>query len=873
MKNFIQRSLVRCKSSFRSIFSILIPYTYFMKRLFLLLVFILPFSLFSQAQENPVTPIAAIDTLFDYADTADIQPISLKSTGSVLTQVISKVQRYAFELSELKLELSDFLDTTEMSEMLPKINLLAERIMSKTEEDSQYLNHRYIVGMENLVSTAGDLNRSYLKNIQQRVDILAEVGDRLNTIKSDSLFAMTLRDSSLVPAINSELRMLKKSLKTVDSVYLEQEILTARFQAKISENTVVFLTLNQYLNQNKKRLDRQYWTKEINYPWEPVNYSKVTNLRTVLSESMDLNITLMKAYVERKGYIFLICSIMLIVLYLKIKSTIREIGNQKDFASLILDRVKYFKRHTFSSTILILLPIFLIIFTKPPLVFISILSLSMVIASCFLVKKQFGEYFTKIWFVFMIPYLLLALSSLNWKVVYQERWYILLSSLLFLGMGILLLKYANASKNKHNAFVKYLAIFLIVIEGFAFLTNVMGRFNLSKTYSVTGAILFYRGIGLFLFVNVFLEAIYLFIEHSKKESDGFTSYFDFQDLQSRMKGFLYVFASATWLYGVIWHLGYFDEVYNWLSEFLLQDRTLGETVFQFGSILLFITILYVSTFLANNIAYFASVKDQRNASSRKQRLGSSVLLIRLAVLTIGFFIGMTAAKIPFDKIAIVLGALSVGIGFGLQTIINNLVSGVILAFERPIQIGDEIEVGLNAGTVKEVGIRASKIQAYDGSEIVVPNGDLLSQSLINWTLSDKKRRVELIIGVGYGSDMKLVKSVLEEVLKGERILKAPSPHVYMQTFNDSSVDFRVLFWVESMDIWIDVRAEVMSTIFEKFAENDIEIPFPKRDLYLKSVPSNWQEKVSKPGEDISPKKLDLGSDPNSSDEIKKSSKE
>lgn len=853
-----------------------------MKHLLLALVFILSFSSFSLAQEkeaasnttktSSITSIEAIDTLFDFTDTVQVRPKNTKSTGSILTQVINKAQRYAFELSELKLELSDFLDTLEMSEMIPEINLLAVRIKTKTEEDSKYLNQRYLVGMENLVSTAGDLNRSYLKNIQERAEKLTEIGIRLNTIKSDSLLAMTLRDTSLVPAINSELRMLKKSLRTVDSIYLAQEILTARFQARISENTVVFMTLNQYLNQNKKRLDRQYWTKEINYPWESVNYPKITNFRTVISESMELNLQLMIYYINQTGYIFLFCGLILILVYLKIKSTISEIGDQKDFASLILDRVKYFKRHTFSSTLLILLPIFLIIFNKPPLVFISLLSLFMVIASSLLIKEQFGEYFKKIWFIFIIPYLLLALSSLSWKVIYQERWYILLSSILFLIMGILMLKHVNSSENKQHAFVKYLAIFLIAIEGFAFLANVMGRFNLSKTYSVTGAILFYRGIGLFLFVNVFLEAIYLFIENSKKETDGFTSYFDFQDLQKRMKGFLYVFASAIWVYGVIWHLGYFDEVYNWISDFLLQDRTLGETVFQFGSILLFITILYVSTFLANNIAYFAAVKDQKNASSRKQRLGSSVLLIRLAVLTIGFFLGMTAAKIPFDKIAIVLGALSVGIGFGLQTIINNLVSGIILAFERPIQIGDEIQVGLNAGTVKTVGIRASKIQAYDGSEIVIPNGDLLSQSLINWTLSDKKRRVELIIGVGYGSDMKLVKSVLEEVVSGERILKAPTPHVYMQTFNDSSVDFRVLFWVESMDIWIDVRAEVMSAIFEKFAENDIEIPFPKRDLYLKSVPSNWQEKVSKPGEDISPKQLDAGSE-EPTDEHKKSSEE
>jgi small-conductance mechanosensitive channel len=305
-------------------------------------------------------------------------------------------------------------------------------------------------------------------------------------------------------------------------------------------------------------------------------------------------------------------------------------------------------------------------------------------------------------------------------------------------------------------------------------------------------------------------------------------------------------------------------MYDFIVGFLSKERILGNTSFEFGTILLFFLILIISFFLANNIAYFASIQDQRIAQSRTKRFGSSILLIRLGVITLGFFIAMTAAKIPLDEITIVLGALSVGIGFGLQTIINNLVSGIILAFERPIQIGDEIQVGTLSGTVKEVGIRASKIQAYDGSEIILPNGDLLSQSLINWTLSDKKKRVELILGVAYDSDMQKVKVLIEKELENKMILKVPSPKVLMQNFGDSSVDFRILFWVESFDYWIDIRAEVMSGIFQSFAENNIEIPFPKRDLYLKSVPSSWQEQVSKPSEviPIPTKEKDLEGDEN-----------
>lgn len=206
----------------------------------------------------------------------------------------------------------------------------------------------------------------------------------------------------------------------------------------------------------------------------------------------------------------------------------------------------------------------------------------------------------------------------------------------------------------------------------------------------------------------------------------------------------------------------------------------------------------LATILANNIAYFASIKDLQKANQRDKRLGSSILLIRLGVLSLGLLIAKGAFGIPIDKITVILGALSLGIGFGLQTIFNNLVSGIILNFERPIQIEDDIEVGVRSGKVKDVGVRSSKLQAYDGSEIIIPNGDLLFQHLINWTLSDKQRRVELLIGVGYDSDMELVRDILRKQLDKEEIIKKPEPKVCLQTFGDSSVNFRVLFWWKTM---------------------------------------------------------------------------
>lgn len=792
------------------------------------------------------------DSLFVATDSIPQVLRTPQTVGSILNKVINKAQQHAVSLSEIKMELGEHLDTTEISSDLPTIKSFALIIKQNISENKDFINLRYLKGLDNLIRTVNEENQKYANRINDRVEVYNKIGVKLAEIKNDSLFNVSLRDTTLVPIINSELNQLKETLRSVDSIFLYSEISLVKFQASASENAILLMEMRQFLTENQKRLEKESLGKEINFIWEPSNFEQKLTFMEISKQSSLVNLLILFLYFQKSFITVIIMVLVFGVVFLQIKRIVKKISDENEFASLILDRVKYFKNHPFASTIVLIMPFCLIIFNKPPLIFVSILSLLLVIGSTFLIKSQFGKKVHRLWVIFIPPYIILALSGLQWKIAYQERWFLLFNSLIFIFMGIMILRDLKQKNFTGSVFLKGAAIFLTTFQAGSILLNIFGRFNLSKTLAVTGAINFYRAVGLYLFILITMEAVYLLTEYSKKESNGFTSFFDFQDLQKRMKGFL-IFASSTiWLYGVVWHLGYFDHFYDIASEFLFQERTLGNTKFQFGSIFLFIIILYISVFLANNIAYFASMKDQKTSLTRKQRLGSSVLLIRLGVLVVGFFIGATAAKIPLDSIAIVLGALSVGIGFGLQTIINNLVSGIILAFERPIQIGDEIEVGSNAGTVKEVGIRASKIRSYDGSEIVIPNGDLLSQSLINWTLTDKKRRIELIIGVGYGSDMKLVKTVIEEILKRDNVMKIPAPQVLMQTFNDNSVDFRVLFWVESMDFWIQMRAEVMSAIFESFAENKIEIPFPKRDLYIKSLPEIWKEKVSKPGEDLNP---------------------
>ncbi|MBW2281429.1 MAG: mechanosensitive ion channel, partial [Deltaproteobacteria bacterium] len=206
------------------------------------------------------------------------------------------------------------------------------------------------------------------------------------------------------------------------------------------------------------------------------------------------------------------------------------------------------------------------------------------------------------------------------------------------------------------------------------------------------------------------------------------------------------------------------------------------------------------------------------------------------MLMVGFFAAVAAAGMDLSRFAILAGALGVGIGFGLQNVVNNFVSGLILLFERPIKTGDTIEVGLLLGEVKRIGIRASTVRTWQGAEVIVPNGDLISGQVTNWTLSDHNRRIDVDVGVKYGTDPERVLQLLLDVAAAEdRILEMPAPSALFRGFGDSSLDFRLRAWTSRSEEWVRIHSDLNVAVNRALAEAGIEIPFPQRDLHLRSV--------------------------------------
>ncbi|MGB7555574.1 MAG: mechanosensitive ion channel domain-containing protein [Candidatus Korobacteraceae bacterium] len=209
------------------------------------------------------------------------------------------------------------------------------------------------------------------------------------------------------------------------------------------------------------------------------------------------------------------------------------------------------------------------------------------------------------------------------------------------------------------------------------------------------------------------------------------------------------------------------------------------------------------------------------------------------LLLLVFLFAVNAGGVALNKFTVITGALGVGVGFGLQNIINNFVSGLILQFERPIRVGDvvEIQAGLT-GTVTRIGIRASTVQTFQGAEVIIPNATFISSNVTNWTLSEARRRVDLPVGVAYGTDPKVVKDLLERpAVQHPDVLTSPDPAVFFKEFGESALNFELQFWVMQESNVTRVKSEVALEVMRLLAEADIEIPFPQRDLHLRGVDS------------------------------------
>lgn len=507
----------------------------------------------------------------------------------------------------------------------------------------------------------------------------------------------------------------------------------------------------------------------------------------------------------------------------------------------------YVLNNPFAASVLIMISIFQFFLASPPFVITAMLWLISGIAITLISYRSASRYWIKIWLTVFVLTIIAIIDNLILLYTPGEGRFVLFMSVVGILFGgyVLLNCKKEGREFKEKSFAVAFVVFL-VFQIFALYYSIIDSYNLAKILMTNGyftLLIVYQLIWSFgLSIDTFNFSKHLSLYHEE----------DFDREQKEKANFkmpLFVY----FLFFIGWYILVSRNSYNFqsfidpIASAYFEEKQFGELKFSLHSIFMFFFIIFLSGLSARIVTLLATDTRPKVDNVAGNGLGSWLLLIRISLITIGVIIAFVSAGIPMDKIALMVSALSVGIGFGLQNLTNNLISGLIIAFEKPINLNDIVEVGGQTGKMKSIGIRSSVITTWDGADVIIPNGDLLSNQLVNWTMGSNRRRFELDLGVAYGSDLKKVTSIIKAVLdEHDLVLKNPEPMVWLTKFNDSSIDFAIKFWVPHFNFGNDVKNDIIIAIDLAFKYNGIEIPFPQQDLHIRSnVALNNDENLDK----------------------------
>jgi small-conductance mechanosensitive channel len=300
-------------------------------------------------------------------------------------------------------------------------------------------------------------------------------------------------------------------------------------------------------------------------------------------------------------------------------------------------------------------------------------------------------------------------------------------------------------------------------------------------------------------------------------------------------------ATLSWAVRLLEHLGLLNPVQSVIGAFLGTRLERGTISISVEDILAFVAAVTVAVLLSRLIRFALKEEVYPRAHVPSGSAYAVSRLLHYSIIALGFVVGLGLLGMDLTRVSVLAGALGVGIGFGLQSVVNNFVSGLILLFERPVHVGDAVEVSGLYGEVQHIGIRASTVRTRHGSDIIIPNAEFITANVTNWTLSDRLRRIEVPVGVNYASHPKKVIQLLEEVARAQpQILARPAPRCLFLEYGESAINFELRCWTDQPINYNRIRSDLNTAVYDAVKAAGMSFPFPQREVrLLNDTPSTF----------------------------------
>jgi len=797
------------------------------------------------AQQDSTSKTEVADSIQkDYAS-------KVKRLGQAITQ--RSIVKFNVEKTAIKQD--------ELIEEIKKLTLRAQ-VFIKAGIDTVGINNE-LEQIETIIKVVGDgvftnkgTAQTY-RNLTATSKILSELLNRANARKDlidkyekslvqfrykiDSLSADTSlykfpKDSLLAHEYVQKINMVANEINPADTALTYAINNVHKLQKIVNLVAIKLRTQLEEVDNYQEELSANMFSREFANLGADVGYARPFNQIFYFSYiKAKLNFIFYTR--NNPGRIFLI--LLMITMSTIFLRTLQKMIGYKDNADDDSQRLLVL-RYPVISAIIMVLNLGQFIFSDPPFIFNCLFWITPAVCLTIVFRRFITRHWMMIWLTFVVLFAITCFDNLILQASRVERWAMLILALAGFIVSILVL-----IKGRRDELREKLILYFIGLAAFlelaSLVANIFGRYNLSKTLLISGYLNVVIGI-LFLWTIRLINQGLCIASSVYTRQDKKLFYINFDRVGEKAPPLLYILLVLGWfvLFGHNFYV--FKEISDPLNDFFFNERTLGNYTFTVNNILVFFLILAVSIVVSKIVSYFASESNTdpvNTGNVRKAGLGSWLLLIRVAIMSTGLFLALAASGFPIQQITVIVGALGLGIGLGLQTLVNNLVSGLIIAFEKPVNVGDIVEIGGQGGTMKSIGFRSSIISKWDGPDMVIPNGDLLNAHLINWTLAGSKRQIEIIVGVAYGTDLQKPQQIIAGLLaENKRIHEHPKPAVLFQNFNNSSIDIKTIFWVRDYKDGAAVKSEIIAAIDVAFKNEGIVIPFPQQELYIHQPPAD-----------------------------------
>lgn len=694
------------------------------------------------------------------------------------------------------------------------IALIKERLST----NDRSLNIRNLQMMSIILKQINKDSKGYAQQLKEYDSISDSYKSQIIALRKDSLLMQIFKDSLLKDSFRPQLIQLRTKWQKTDSILKYVNLLIDNSQASTSNNLITTDELQLQAQSLMQSTGTRAFSKESRFLWEFPKKETRAGLSTEFRKTIEAERQISGYYfshTHNQLLLLLLCgSIFFFWVFYNFKSLekLGKTGTVQPFKFRYINPVPIF------ASLVLMLNLAPLFDLDAPFIYIASVEFLLMLTLTYSFWKRLPHQLFYLWIIFIVLFLMQSFSRYIGLPVYLNRWLMFILNSLSVLLGLYVLSVFKKDYDQHK-FLVLTACLYVLFNFLAVICNVFGRITLMQIFGSTGTYAFIQTAGLLVFIESVTEAFLLQIQSSRMRKE-YTGGFDYQEIGKGISRIVIFFSVIIWLIVFATNLNIYNRISNDISAVLSHTRSIGSFAFTYGGVILFILILLAANFLQRYIGYFfGNIGDDVIFDNKGQR--SKLMIVKLILLIAGFLLAVAASGLAIDKITVILGALSVGIGLGLQSIVNNFVSGIILIFDRTIHIGDTVEIGDKKGRVKQISMRSSTLLTAEGAEVIIPNGNILSKDFVNWSLNDNYIRIDLTFTVS-----KITKDQRGEILKiikSSKDVAEKEPEILTNTVTSQSTQLKIYFWCEDVRQRELARSEVYTAISKYLEEQGVNI--------------------------------------------------